>query len=372
MLTPADDYPLHQTPDPIAFSGTDRNFYDRFFFNGYCQQDNIFFAMAMGLYPQLNIMDASFSLVVDKQQYNLRASKEMAMDRLDLTVGPISVELVKPLQCSKITIAANDYGLSGSLEAVASHAPLEEPRFTRRNGSRTFMDYTRLTQNITWQGEIRHQGQTITVTPERFKGTRDRSWGIRPIGIADPQPPVPAVDQQFYWLWMPCNLKDHGFFLHSNDDASGTAWNRRAALLANAGAAKLPWDQVKIESKYIPGTRRIALVNADMFAEGAQDARVEIVANELRFYMQGIGYMHPEWRHGLHHGPLAIAFDVLDQRQAEKDLKAGVLHNLHIQSHSQVQLSCQGERLNGEGVIEQLFIGPHKPSGFKALLDGSP
>ncbi|MCZ6711093.1 MAG: hypothetical protein O7B25_12080, partial [Gammaproteobacteria bacterium] len=26
MLTKADDYPIHQTPEPIAYSGTDRNF----------------------------------------------------------------------------------------------------------------------------------------------------------------------------------------------------------------------------------------------------------------------------------------------------------------------------------------------------------
>ena len=35
MLTKADDFPIHQTPEPIAYSGTDRNFYDRYFFNGY-------------------------------------------------------------------------------------------------------------------------------------------------------------------------------------------------------------------------------------------------------------------------------------------------------------------------------------------------
>ena len=35
MLTKADDYPVHQLPEPIATSGTDRNFYDRFFFNGF-------------------------------------------------------------------------------------------------------------------------------------------------------------------------------------------------------------------------------------------------------------------------------------------------------------------------------------------------
>ena len=35
MLSKGDEYPIHQTPEPIAFSGTDRNFYDRYFFCGY-------------------------------------------------------------------------------------------------------------------------------------------------------------------------------------------------------------------------------------------------------------------------------------------------------------------------------------------------
>ena len=57
MLTKADDFPLHQTPEPMAFAGTDRNFYDRFFFNGYAPDGSVFFAAALGVYPQLNIMD---------------------------------------------------------------------------------------------------------------------------------------------------------------------------------------------------------------------------------------------------------------------------------------------------------------------------
>lgn len=43
MLTPADDYPLHQTPETIDISGKNRNFYDRFFFNGYSDKGDIFF-----------------------------------------------------------------------------------------------------------------------------------------------------------------------------------------------------------------------------------------------------------------------------------------------------------------------------------------
>src|SRR5215470_16050286 len=46
MLTKGDDYPIHQTPEPIAYSGSDRNFYDRYFFNGYSPDGSEFIAVA--------------------------------------------------------------------------------------------------------------------------------------------------------------------------------------------------------------------------------------------------------------------------------------------------------------------------------------
>ena len=48
MLTKADDYPVHQTAEPIAHAGTDRNFYDRYFFNGYSADGSVFFGTALG------------------------------------------------------------------------------------------------------------------------------------------------------------------------------------------------------------------------------------------------------------------------------------------------------------------------------------
>ncbi len=34
MLSPLDDYPIHQISEPMRFVGTsDRNFYDRYYFN---------------------------------------------------------------------------------------------------------------------------------------------------------------------------------------------------------------------------------------------------------------------------------------------------------------------------------------------------
>ena len=152
MLTPADDYPLHQTPEPMALASGERNFYDRFFFNGYAADGSVFFAAALGVYPQLNIMDASFCLMVGGKQHNVRASKHMLGDRLNLVVGPVCIEIVEPLARVRVSVNDSENAITASLEATARHAAVEEPRFTRHNGPRLFMDYTRATQNVSWQG----------------------------------------------------------------------------------------------------------------------------------------------------------------------------------------------------------------------------
>src|SRR3546814_13793502 len=102
MLTKGDGYPLHQSSEPVAFAGTDRNFYDRYFFNGTSPDGSVFFAAAMGFYPQLGIVDASFCVIVDGVQHNLRASRRSGGERLDLSVGPIALRIDIPLEVVKI------------------------------------------------------------------------------------------------------------------------------------------------------------------------------------------------------------------------------------------------------------------------------
>lgn len=64
MLNPLDDYPLHQTPEPLSHpASADANGYDRYFFNRYDPDGDLFFAAALGGYPNRQIIDASFSVV---------------------------------------------------------------------------------------------------------------------------------------------------------------------------------------------------------------------------------------------------------------------------------------------------------------------
>jgi len=206
MLSKGDDYPIHQTPEPVAYAGTDRNFYDRYFFNGYGPRGDTFFAVAFGVYPHLNIADAHFAVVSDGVQYCLHASRVLGMERMDIEVGPIAIDVVEPLRVLRVRIAPHD-GLAAELLFEGRAFPIEEPRFTHRNGPRTFMDYTRMTQNGRYRGWIEVDGVRSDLEPGTV-GTRDRSWGVRPIGAPDAQPYAPALSPGFFWMWSPLNFAD--------------------------------------------------------------------------------------------------------------------------------------------------------------------
>ena len=58
VLSSFDDFPIHQTPFPIGqTASTDLNHYDRYFFNGYTKDTRLFFATAMGLYPNRHVAE---------------------------------------------------------------------------------------------------------------------------------------------------------------------------------------------------------------------------------------------------------------------------------------------------------------------------
>ena len=81
--------------------------------------------------------------------------------------------------------------------------------------------------------------------------------------------------------------------------------------------------------------------------------------------MRGLGYGHPEWGHGIYHGDLEVgadSFDLADMAPADPG-------SLHIQAFGAVTFQDDTQRHEGVGVLEQLIIGPHAPSGFTEVLD---
>ena len=364
MLTKGDDYPLHQLPEPIAYAGTDRNFYDRYFFNGYCPSSESFFAVALGVYPHLNIMDASFSVIKNGIQHNLRASRHLGMERMDTKVGPISIEVIEPLKSLRIRVEDNKFGISSDILFTNRTVPLEEPRYVHRIGPRVIMDYTRLTQNGNYTGSINVDGHVIKLDKNGWCGTRDRSWGVRPVGAKDPQMQGEAFLPQFYWLWAPVNFEDSIILYDLNSDAEGNVWHTHG-VMAPLGDGQNPVQMKSVDSriKFKPGTRHAE--SAEITFVNQNDEIIPIRVKPLyQFYMSGIGYFHPEWTHGIDKGELAVAYDTLDLSTVDVTDPSF----LHIQAISEFEMKGK----TGIGVLEQLILGPHAPSGFKDTLDVAP
>ena len=226
------------------------------------------------------------------------------------------------------------------------------------------MDYTRLTQNGRYTGWIELDGKRRSV--DGFTGTRDRSWGVRPVGARDAQETVPPAPPQFYWIWSPCNFPSGSFFFHSNEDGAGEPWNRRAVWAVDGvGADRLrEVDGCAIAIDWKTGTRhaRHAVIS---WMQGDKPCSVEFEP-QFEFYMLGLGYGHPKWGHGLAHGALAVERE--DLKLADVDPR--LPHHLHIQAVCKVTWRGAGGGTEvGRGVLEQLVFGPHAPSGFTELLD---
>ncbi len=369
MLTKADDYPIHQTPEPIAYSGSDRNFYDRYFFNGYDPEGTLFFAAALGVYPHLNIMDASFCVVHEGIQYNLHASKHLKMERLDTQVGPIGVEVIEPLQCLSLTCDDAEQGLQAELVFTGRHHPIEEPRFTQRTGTRMGMDSTRMTQNGNYQGWIKLKDKHFELSTQNFRGTRDRSWGIRPVGKRDEQVNPDQGLPQFYWLWAPLNFDDYCSYYHLNADATGTPWNTKAVLVKpdQTSSHPDPHQEMSEQSSILvmqKDSRHAASAGLEFSDAQSRQYRISLVP-EFNFYMRGLGYGHPEWGHGLNHGDFASAYE----EYVLKDMDLSSTEHFHIQAFCKAELACNDGIFKGSGVLEQLILGPYAPAGFNDIMD---
>ncbi|KPM50965.1 hypothetical protein ACG83_36445 [Frankia sp. R43] len=393
MLTPFDDYPVHQTALPVAHAGGGHpDHYDRFWFNGY--DEHMFFAVALGLYPNRGIIDAAFSVVRDGVQRSVFASGRVPLDRTRTSVGPIAVDIVEPMRVSRIRVDAPEHGLVADLTATARTAAYEEPRATRNDGTYPLMDVTRATQMVSWSGQLTVGGQSIQLTATGSDaagdggdgdgiggdcaggdgvvgvvGTKDRSWGVR--GLGDPIPAAPRrMKPQTFFLWAPLNFADECLHYTVMEDENGRPWTETAAVLPVLGAGDPVFGPeadlgirrlrgVRHDVRWAAGLRRSE--GATLLLGPGESVELEPLRT---FRMKGVGYLHPVWGHGRWHGELVVGAET--HKESELDTLAPDC--IHVQ---QVMRARWGDR-TGLGVLEQLVIGPHAPSGFRKLFDGAP
>ncbi len=377
MITSFDDFCIHQTAMPVAQPAqSDRNFYDRYWFNGIEETSGSWlFEVGFGLYPNRRVMDAHFSVAKGERQYAFHASRRAPKDRRETVVGPLSVEVVEPLRQVRIKLEENEHGISCDLLFTAISVPHEEPANVMYDDGHLIMHNSRFTQMGYWAGHFCIDGERTEVL--RAVGTRDKSWGVRPVG--EPAGGAPGLVNQepgVYWLWNPVNYGSFCTQMGTFEDQEGNPTQVSADLLPLYDkAADIPSGEepglvalsdISHTVEWVKGTRRPAAATMQFRdPEGRHyDCRLQM---GQRFHMLGIGYQHPEWGHAFWKGELETGREEWDLG-AINELD---YHFIHTHTACTASLSIDGESHKGIGTFESIVFGRHAPSGFKEAFDGA-
>jgi hypothetical protein len=365
MLHPLDEYPVHQVAAPLLHPATgDPNVYDRHFMHGYDAESGIIFVVALGVYPNRQVIDAALCVAADGHQRSVFASGRLARDRAT-SIGPISLEVVEEFQTLRVTVDAPDQGLQADLTFQARTAAIEEPRQVLMDRNRTILDTWRYTQFGRWNGTLRSGDQQVGV--DGFHGTRDRSWGVRPLSGATPMAPA-TEPGGIHWLWAPLQFDDACLHLARSETPAGVPTLEGGVLAGDLGD-RPGWDapdtiehlvRWSAEIDWAPERRwaRQARLHVE---RGDRQGPMSLVLDPVgRIHMHGAGYLHFERGHGAWHDDL----DVHGEELVHTDVGPWDMTGLHV--HQVMRVS--GDR-QGVGVLEQLHLGPHGPWGLDGFID---
>jgi hypothetical protein len=371
MAVPLDEYPVHQVPLSMEHVGTsDRNAYDRCYLNAHDRTGELFLVTGMGVYPNLGVTDAFATFRRGDTQVTVHASDALASDRMQQQVGPIRVEVIEPLQKIRV-VCDGSHGLGFDLLWDGSFPVIDEPSHVIRQNGRVILEAVRLAQVGTWTGSICMDGEEITVSDDRWVGTRDRSWGIRPLG--ESEPPGRWADEGdpafgFWWTYVPLRFDDFAILIILQEDGDGTRTLNEAVRIWPAGSGRPPeqlgWPELDIH--YKSGTRLPERATIHLTDRNRKPVTLEIDPLGFVALNCGPGYSgDPQWGHGQWRGRNWV--ERVNHDLADPSVLGLVQFGIvdHV-AHA----SCDGAE--GWGLFEHGVLGRHAPTGFTDFMTMAP
>lgn len=368
-----DEYPVHQVPLSMKHVATgDRNAYDRCIFHVFDHRGRALLIVGLGVYPNAGVIDAYATLRDGNRLHAVRASDALGDDRMNLSVGPLRITVEEPLRRLRLQLDADALpgspadsragSLSYDITWTAGFPALWEPHHVQRRGGRLTLEGRRFVQAGSVEGVIRVGGEDIPVGAGEWTGTRDRSWGVRPIPgeeggrLADENP-----TEGFHWLWCPVRFEDRFLMVVIQEDADGYRTLNDATRVRDGHRdLQLGWPQADIT--YRPGTRHPT--SAVIHLTHPVDRKpMELDVEVLTSSPLAVGAGYPpadDWQHGTWRGRGWTDRRVYDL----SDPAAHPLAGYGVIDHA-ARFTLNGRTgRTGHGIFEHGSFGRHDPSGF--------
>ncbi len=299
-----DEYPIHQTPLPMSrVAASDRNFYDRCYFNAHDRSGGIFLVTGLGVYPNLGVIDAYAAARLGDQVYSVRFSDALAERSCEQRVGGYTIEVTEPLRRLHLTCASPDRSLDFDLHWTGSFPVVAEEPHLLLSGDRPIVESSRFCQLGTWQGRLRAGGREFEVSEESWSGARDRSWGIRPVGESEPAGIQSRNPGTFYWLYAPVQFDDHAILCIVQEDHAGRRVLEEAVRVWPDGTTE-DLGRPSYTPAYREGTRDVVSARIGFSPPDGKPFDLDVTPLLPVHLMVGTGYgLEPDWKHGMYQGP---------------------------------------------------------------------
>lgn len=364
-----DEFPIHQAPFSLEYpASTDRNFYDRCYLNAHDRTGEVFLISGLGVYPNLGVIDAYATVRVGDVQHSVHFSDALGPDRMQQKVGGYSIEVIEPLHRLHVVCEGDEHGVGFDLHWTGAFPAVQEQPHLMRVGGRVILDACRFAQVGSWEGELRVDGRIFEVSSDTWVGTRDRSWGIRPVGEADPAGRASAEtapDWGFWWMYLPLKFDEFAIVLIAQEDGQGHRTLNDAVRVwpaeSGRGVEQLGWPE--FTTAYRPGTRDPIATTVAFTGENGERETLEIESLGFVALNCGAGYgADPDWNHGRWMGreyATGLRVDLSDPMVAGR-IPFGVVDHV-----GRATLKRNGQApVEGWGLYEHASIGAHSPSNF--------
>lgn len=315
----ADEGFNHQIADTFAVVGTsDPAWTEKVCAMAMARDGSLQIGFGLGRYSNRNVLDAYAAVSRGAEQITVRASRSLSSDSESTAVGPMTYEVIEPLQQVRFSLQANEIQpVSFEILFDGVVPPRLEERTHLRDQFRVSADLVRYHQTGVASGWIEVDGERTEVKPESWVCTRDHSWGVRyDVG----PPPTDRSDSTafpagvgFMMIWCPALMErpdgsQYALHLHFTlvQMPGFTQKTVTAGVEHIDGSVETILD-LQPELQFDPENRRLlgGTVTGIMQDGSSRPIQIEVLGDTgvqlgAGLYFGLDGHHHGEWRGELH------------------------------------------------------------------------
>jgi hypothetical protein len=375
-LVALDEQLNHQIVDTFATVATSEHSWTEKIWSAVIRKDGALGVdFGLGRYHNRGVMDGWASVSRGREQWTVRASRELRQDPSETTVGPLTYEVIEPLHKVRYALAPNDaQPIAFDITFTGLMRPFFEDRHKQRekDGFRVGSDVIRYHQCGEPSGWVEVEGERIEIVPDEWREFRDHSWGTRlDVGAHNPdiRPTADFGDAKFgedpfVLIWSP--------FLLTGPGGETVAYHfyfmsRQGRIFYSSGYRNHPDGsqekvaRVRPELKFDDVTRRLlgGKVHFDMLQGDSHSVEIEVAGESGVHLGPGLYLGFDGKKHGSWKGLLEV-----EGEKFSDTMDLATLKRIHQLRDCPIKVR-EGE-MTGYGIMETIIHGGEDSMGVTA------